>query len=126
MALGRHWLCLQATISSCQTHQSLLLFIDHASKAHQASVVCSNGRLIGPLLDAADDMKPGTARLLRLLCRPLFHARMYTQRVRIARGAYAEVRTFQTNQALAMFTGVLCICSCRPGSDHSAASNVHV
>ena len=55
-------------------------------------VTCSNGRLIGPLLDAADDMKPGTARLLRLLCRPLFHARMYTQRVRIARGAYAEVR----------------------------------
>ncbi len=58
---------------------------------------CSNGRLIGPLLDAADDMKPGTARLLRLLCRPLFHARMYTQRVRIARGAYAEAR--RTNPA---------------------------
>ncbi len=51
----------------------------------------SNGRLLGPLLDAADDMKPGTARLLRLLCRPLFHSRAYTRRVRIARGAYAEV-----------------------------------
>ena len=51
-----------------------------------------NGRLIGELLEAAEGLRPGAPRLLRLLCRPLFHGSMYTRRTRIARGAYAEVR----------------------------------
>ena len=53
---------------------------------------CSNGRLVGDLLVAdARVLSPGVSRLLRLLCRPLFHGAMYTHRKRIARGAYAQV-----------------------------------
>ncbi len=69
----------------------------------------SNGRLLGPLLDAADDMKPGTARLLRLLCRPLFHSRVYTRRVRIARGAYAEVLMLWPPSPPIILDNLLCI-----------------
>ena len=52
---------------------------------------CSNGRLVGGLLVDAQVLCPGVSRLLRLLCRPLFHGAMYTHRTRIARGAYAQV-----------------------------------
>ena len=47
---------------------------------------------MGDLLAGAQELWRGAPRLLRLLCRPLFHGAMYTHRTRIARGAYAQVR----------------------------------
>jgi hypothetical protein len=55
--------------------------------------VCSNASVVAPLLERSRMLGPGGPRLLRLLFRCLFNGGLYTQRSRIARGAYAHVRT---------------------------------
>ena len=55
--------------------------------------VCSNASVIAPLLERSRTLGAGGPRLLRLLCRCLFNGGLYTQRSRIARGAYAHVST---------------------------------
>jgi len=52
---------------------------------------CSNAGVVAPLLERARGLGPGAPRLMRLLCRCLFNGGLYTQRSRIARGAYAQV-----------------------------------
>jgi hypothetical protein len=54
---------------------------------------CSNASLVAPLLEKSRMLGAGGPRLLRLLCRCLFNGGLYTQRSRIARGAYAHVST---------------------------------
>lgn len=53
----------------------------------------SNASIVAPLLERSRLLGRGGPRLLRLLCRCLFNGGLYTQRSRIARGAYAHVRT---------------------------------
>ena len=53
--------------------------------------VCSNVSVVAPLLERSRTLGDGGPRLLRLLCRCLFNGGLYTQRSRIARGAYAHV-----------------------------------
>ncbi len=55
--------------------------------------MCSNASVVAPLLERSRTLGPGGPRLLRLLCRCLFNGGLYTQRSRIARGAYAHVST---------------------------------
>jgi hypothetical protein len=55
----------------------------------------SNASLTAPLLAAAQRIGPPAARMLRLLCASLFQGSLYTQRRRLARGAYAQVRSFR-------------------------------
>lgn len=46
---------------------------------------------MAPLLEWSRGMPAGGPRLMRLLCRCLFNGSLYTNRHRIARGAFAQV-----------------------------------
>ena len=53
----------------------------------------ANSALVPQLLERATALGPAAVRLLRLLCRRLFRGDLYTDRIRLARGAYAQAST---------------------------------
>jgi hypothetical protein len=85
--LQRGLLSAEASTCSCACYHS----IGNLPLVRPGINMCSNASIVAPLLERSRTIGSGGPRLLRLLCRCLFNGGLYTQRSRIARGAYAHV-----------------------------------